>query len=140
MRLLLDRLDQLGRSYNLLSDNEEGFWINFCKKGNYSWKRAEYFEYPKTTLNTCDLCGKTSTPKRVHYRSDIWGWDVPCSKSGRINWKIHEPGSKSCLCTGCWNKVKPLANKQDEIIETQRFINKLNKEQRACRRLQALEN
>lgn len=73
-----------------------------------------------TPLNECDLCGLVSTPKRVHNRNDVYGWN--CDDGD------YTARSKCLLCTSCWNKVKPLVKAKTEAIEIKKLSAKLKRE------------
>lgn len=111
---------------NILSEYVNGVWVNHNKPGNYSTKRALFYTYPRTDLVDCQLCGKRSTPKKVHYRSDVAGWN------GGLD--------KDVLCTGCWNKLKPLVNKEREYFELRALTSKLYREALKCQRLKQQVN
>ena len=126
------KLDRLGIKYNILSSTEYGFWINRNKKAKKSWGTAVFAKNPITWLNTCEVCGKTSTPKKVHYRSGVSCWNY-------INMKEFSP-TKDTLCMGCWNKLKPIVKRQNEAKEIKRLINKLLRESRKWQKSQTLAN
>jgi len=84
-------------------------------------------EYPVTKLETCELCGRMSTPFKVRHRHDIYGWDFTIKQG------INGP-SKYCLCVSCWNKVKPVFKKKEEVREVKRLIRHLNKERVKCQK------
>ena len=134
-RFHIDRLEMLGRSFNVLREDEKGYWLNHCKKGNLSWKRAYYFDNPVTWLNTCDVCRKTSTPKKVHARHNVYGWDWD-----RADKRCYLIESKYMLCMGCWNKVRPIVARERDAYEIQRLINQLTKEIRKCQKSRHPEN
>ena len=129
----LARLDRIGIEYNLLKEEVNGYWINTNKKGNLSWCRAFFNKNPVINLNTCQLCGKVSTPKKVQTRIDCWGWN-------RENKKDYSFKSKHMLCMSCWNKVKPIVNRKEESEELRLIINRLNRERLKCQKLQKVEN
>jgi hypothetical protein len=66
-----------------------------------------------TPLNTCELCGKTSTPKKVHYRSNCWGWIE---------------GKEGMLCMSCWNKVSRILHIEENVKQMKKLLNKLKNE------------
>ena len=84
-----------------------------------------------TPLFTCELCGKVSTPFKVHEREDVIGWDW--GKKG-----AREQPSKTLLCTGCWNKVKPISKRREEACLNSKLINKAKREVAKCRKLQTV--
>lgn len=57
-----------------------------------------------TPLLKCELCKKISTPKKIQSRYVI-GYDY--------------------LCMGCWNKCRPIENKQNELDVLKKMRNKL---------------
>jgi len=122
--LRLDRLSRLNIDFNILAEEENCTWVNYNKKNGAnaeSWKRADRIEHPTTWLNTCGGCGKKSTPKKIHYRSDVAGWN-------KENSRDYLAECKSVLCMSCWNKIKPIVSKQEDIEENKKLLNKLNKE------------
>lgn len=101
------------------SYGHEGFWSRLDARGH----RWEYTKNPVTELITCELCGKLSTPKKVHSRSRCWGWNLDRENYGNPDIK-----EKSVLCCGCWNKVKPIVKRQEEADEMKRILNQFKKE------------
>lgn len=90
-------------------------WIpKRLKSGKLS---AEWVSVWYTELQTCQLCGFMSTPKKVWQRDDVRYWDTETDREH----------SKVMLCTGCWNKVKPIAKAQREAREINYLMNKLYK-------------
>ena len=132
--LFIDRLERLNVEYNIVGETEDGYWYNFCKKGNMSWARAIYERNPFTELRTCDLCGKTSTPKKVQYRSLCIRWNVDDKKHD------FETRGKDTLCMGCWNKVRIVVKRQNEVETNRRLINKLNRERLKWQKSQTQAN
>lgn len=112
----LDRLARLGVDIVIKYDCENGVW--YRDKGR---PHAYWLENPVTKLETCQLCGKTSTPKKVSHRIVIYRWNCHDKK----DWSCE---SKSVLCMGCWNKVRPLVEREDEADDMKRFINQVKKE------------
>ena len=127
------RWERLGLTFNVVGEDEKGYWFNFNKKGNLSPKRAHYFENPVTILNTCFVCGKTSTPKKVQYRSKVHGW-IDDKTYNRKYW------DHAMLCMGCWNKVRPIEDRLWEAREIRRLTNKLNGEIKKWQKSQHLAN
>lgn len=85
-------------------------------------ERADRFYWHKnkcTDLNECSLCGMWSTPKKVHERNDVFGWNFD-----RHDYKTP---SKSMLCMGCWNRVRPKVVLSRESEECHLLINKLKR-------------
>jgi hypothetical protein len=76
---------------------------------------------PYTPLNECDICGKKSTPKKVHLRTGIYGWN-------RKSTDDFATQSKGVLCMGCWNKVRVLCKREQEAHDVRAFINQLQKD------------
>jgi hypothetical protein len=76
---------------------------------------------PHTKLTQCELCGFVSTSKKIVYRSDVSTW----------NWR-HEKDwaapSKSTLCMSCYNKVRPIDKRIQDIWASQLLINALKRE------------
>jgi hypothetical protein len=127
------RWDRLGIQYNVLATKEDGLWINTCKKGNLSWKRAHFYPNPQTPVNTCDVCGRLGTPRRVCWRNDVYKWNV-------LDPKDYKTPSKTMLCMGCWNKVRRICDREREAREAQRLINLLKKEMGKWQRSQQQAN
>jgi hypothetical protein len=92
-------------------------YIPRLKKNGQPGKQLDMRLIAYTPLHTCDLCGKTSTPKKVHERNDVWGWNHTS--------KYDATKSKSLLCTGCWNKIRKFHIPKREIEETQKLIRKI---------------
>ncbi len=115
MEHALDRLERLGLSGKII-DHEDGYFYKRKGKGN----RYYWYSNPITILNKCQYCGFISTPKKVHCRNDIYGWD---RKS-----KYDYSPSKNILCTSCWNKIKPLVKREKESDSIRLFINQIKKE------------
>lgn len=111
----LDRKKRLGIDFVVKYDFEDGIGYRLKGLGHVYWMNN-----PVTKLNTCDLCGKTSTPKKVNYRNDVYRWNG----QGKDDYSP----SKSLLCMSCWNKVKPLVKREEEADEMKRFINHMKKE------------
>lgn len=80
-----------------------------------------------TVINTCDLCKKIGIPRRVRYRSDVFGWN-------RNNSKDFEFDQKNVLCTGCWNKVRSLLDKEEKSRAITQLLNKLKREASECQK------
>jgi hypothetical protein len=93
-------------------DGKLGHW--------YSVPGPEYSQ-----LNTCELCGRIGVSKKVQIRNDVYGWNLQHDNRGYV---IGEGKSKSMLCMGCWNKVRPLAYAFDTIVENRRILNKLKRD------------
>ncbi len=117
----IDRWNRLGVNFNQLVETENGYWFNFCKKGNHSFKRAEFWGNPVTMLNECALCGKKSTPKKVHCRNGVYGWN-------REHRKDFSFINKNTLCMGCWNKVRVVVKRKEQADEIRRLTGKLYRE------------
>lgn len=73
-----------------------------------------------TPINCCDVCGTLVPPKKVCDRSGVWGWNFDGPKD-------YKSKSKSMLCMGCWNKIRPLHKKAIEVDELRTLINRLNR-------------
>lgn len=102
-------------------------WV-FCKrKDGSTGRRMQMVVYEYTPLNTCELCGKTSTPKKVCYRSDISGWN-------REHRNDFAAAPIDTLCTGCWNKVRAVVRKIHAANECSKLFNKLTRSIRDERR------
>lgn len=105
----------------LPSNNGRVFeWIQVQGKTKLKWVYDVVY-YPEfTVLDECMLCHRLSTRKRICERNDVYGWN----REGR---KDFSP-SKSKLCTTCWNKVKVIVHAEKEIKDSQKLLNKLDKE------------
>lgn len=136
-----------GASLNILAVDEEGFFANTNKAGNRSWARAFYIYNPITWLRTCDLCGKTSTPKKIQNRYyDIVGdWNKPDLRVSRrhrldaIRESLSTP-SKNMLCMSCRNILAPICRREEEAYESKVLINKLYREVLKCQKSQTQAN
>ena len=96
-----DRWDRIGANVKILYEDDFEYLIRF--------KYGRPMLWPKhiTILNTCDICNKKSTPKKVQERSDCWCWNVD---------ETHKyKNSKHMLCMGCWNKIKSLQKKRTRL-------------------------
>jgi hypothetical protein len=78
-----------------------------------------------TPFRECQLCGFRHGPRKVHERSCIYGWDLEVQ---------HDRGSKTMLCTGCWNKARAVIRLNDEAYALKRQMNALQKAYRQARR------
>lgn len=86
-----------------------GYKPRLLKDGRPSTKRFDsYFRY-YTPLYICEICKKMSTPKHVNYKYRL-GYDY--------------------LCMSCWNKLRPIEKKQEEVKEVKKLINKLKRTKR----------
>ena len=102
-------------------------WVFRKRKDGTTGRRMEMVIYHYTPLNTCELCGKTSTPKNVHYRSDVHGW-------AREHKNDFETPALATLCTGCWNKARAVAKKIRAAEECNKLFNNLTRSIRDERR------
>lgn len=109
---------------NLLREDEDGYWYNSCKEGNKSWKRAFFIENEKTILKTCDLCGKTSTPRKVTCRNDVFFWNF--DKKDFSTWA--DTTLKNVLCVPCWNKIRAIFKREGDALEIKKLVNQLTRE------------
>ena len=101
------------------------------KDGNLSQRTEIHFIY-YTEINACDLCGKLGPPRKVRLRDDVAGWNV--EKTDR------EYKGIDILCTGCWNKVKPIVKNMKYLKEAKKLVNKTIKEVRQCKKIQKLND
>jgi hypothetical protein len=76
---------------------------------------------PTTSLNTCELCGRKGTRRRVTIRNDTHGWN----RETRGDWGTP---SKDMLCVGCWNRVRVIVRKKLAADEIRRLGNQLYNE------------
>ena len=117
------RIEKLSIQYNILNEYEWGYEINHCKKGNLSKKRAIYLINPITMLNTCQVCGKLGTPRKICTRNDVYGWDVKV-------WS-YPFETKTMLCVGCWNKAARIQHEikkqYEDIREAEAEIRDINR-------------
>lgn len=93
-------------------------YVPRLKKNGQPGKLLDMRLIEYTPLHTCDLCGKTSTPKKVYLRYDVWDWN----KEGKNDF---DTKGKNMLCTGCWNKIRKFHIPKLEIEETQKLIRKI---------------
>lgn len=127
MEHIADRLIRMyskdGISVRFDWNYEDGFFFKPVARGfRWSWMPNKV-----THLVTCELCGFTSTPKKVSYRSEIYGWN-------RENNKDVETPATCTLCTGCWNKVKVVVKKIKAANECEKLLNYLKRSIRDERR------
>jgi hypothetical protein len=113
----VDRWVRIGLKMKFKWESEEGFWAKQEGKHRDRWW---YWEYPHTKLVECELCGFRSTPKKVSHRGDTFGWNFESRKD-------YTTKTKSTLCMGCWNKVRPIVKRQEEAEECRSIINKINR-------------
>lgn len=119
---------RVGLSPIKCAEDECGYLYKFKGRG----QRPKYVKNPVTPLYVCDVCGKRSTPKKIHIRSDVYGWN----KSSYLS----EEKSKGLLCTGCWNRVKAVVKKQREADEIRYLKDKLYREVLKWQKLQTQAN
>lgn len=113
--------------------NTRHTYVNQVLKNGKFGKRFDCVVY--TPLNNCELCGLLGTPKKVSHRWDVYGWDL------NMNEKAESPGLHKCLfCTGCWNKVKPIAKAKKEAREIRYLTGKLYRETLKWQKLQTPAN
>jgi hypothetical protein len=113
----LDRLKRLGVEIVIKRDLQDGIIYRYTGVGN---SHPRLFKNPVTKLNTCQLCGRMSTLKKVYLRNDVYRWN--CENGD------YKCEGKDTLCTGCWNKVRPLVMREREAKELSSFINRIKKE------------
>ena len=75
----------------------------------------------------CQLCGKEGTSHSIRPRSDIWGWN-------RKDTDDYMTESKSTLCMSCWNKVRALVKREDQIRECTSLLKQIEKERKNGRK------
>jgi hypothetical protein len=95
-------------------------WRSVLKKNGKPGLRVEMVPIDCTVIYYCDVCGKVGPKKKVQQRNDVWGWNFDGPKD-------YKTQSKSMLCMGCWNKIRPLCVKQRKCDEMRTFINKLQR-------------
>lgn len=81
---------------------------------------------PYTPLHLCDLCSKISTPKKIQYRPMCYKWDADNRKR---YWEGRQSG---ILCMGCWNKVRHIVKREEEVEQSRLLINAINREVKKC--------
>jgi hypothetical protein len=84
--------------------------------GKYS-KTWQSYIFPCTLLRTCQICGKTSTPKKVK-EGLIFGGD------NRRRYGLEFFDSIKMICWSCRNRLKPL---EKIILETDKLIIQITK-------------
>jgi hypothetical protein len=98
----------------------------FCGDNGYEMRIGKYsktwksYIFPCTLLRTCQICGKTSTPKKVREGLVFWG-------EHRKRYGLEFFDSINMLCWSCRNRLRPL---EKIIIETDKLrieVNKLRK-------------
>jgi hypothetical protein len=100
-------------------------YLGYTFRGNGTLgKKLEWLCFAKCSeLITCEFCGLVRSSKYIKYRSD-----VACVE---IDDKYYDK-----LCTGCWNKLKPILKKEQELRELKKLTNKLKRERLSCRKNQ----
>ena len=150
MHLISDRLFGFccnHPSYIIWETDEYGMWVLFEKYAHYRPETHKRFFWhltrvnnPFTKLNTCGVCGKVSTPKKVQERPDVRGWNIETKKYWLIPGATDEVDKMSMLCMGCYNKVRPLVEREYVADELKQLTSKLNRERLKCQRLQRQVN
>lgn len=115
----VDRWTRIGIAFTVVITTEDGFFYNSNGSCNFT-TRTKFVRNPVTKLSECEICGKISTPKKVNYKSGLYGW--------------LDANKKTTLCMGCFNKVSVLVNKEKEAKEIKALIKKLNSERLKCQR------
>lgn len=113
----LDRFSRLGINVVIKYEYEDGVWFRQKGRGHSRWY---WLENPVTKLKTCELCRKTSTPKKVTHRDGIYGWNFHNKEDLSFE-------SKDVLCVGCWNKVRSLIERKHKADEVGKIINELER-------------
>lgn len=103
-----DRWARLGVAVKYLAV-EDGFWT-LRKNGDLK----SFYKNKFTELVQCQLCSKSYSPIKVAERTSCTGWEAEGYKDYY--------SSRTVLCTGCWNKVKPIA-KAKKLADEQRILN-----------------
>lgn len=93
-------------------------WERVTLKNGKPGKRLQLVGAYYTPIRYCELCGKFGPPRKVCIRDDVYGWN-------RLGPDDYTTESKSMLCTGCWNKVRPLCRKEEEVRKLRVLINKM---------------
>jgi len=94
-------------------------WHQYKRKDG---KLGHWYQIPGphyTVLNVCDVCGKISTPKKIHNRNDVFGWNFE-----KNDWSTP---AKNMLCTGCWNKAAVIIHKRHDLDKCRCLLNKLTR-------------
>lgn len=107
-----------------IHDKQDYWWEPVPLKNGKPGKRLRLtFGGLYTPLFTCEVCGHRSVPAKVTYRGDCWGWEF--SFKGRFRNFIGH--SRCMLCTGCWNRVRPIARAGEALNEARLAIVRLDK-------------
>lgn len=86
-----------------------GEWSRF-KNGN----PRDWWRFPLTMLRACQLCGFTSTPRKVQPRNAAASFELT-------------EGLTPVLCMACWNRLRVLVKAQDMVNAARRAANKLRR-------------
>ena len=123
MRLAEHPMDRLKRVY---SDPTYGrirkVKFRFCNDGFefslYKNGRYEYIANPVTILIQCENCLTLSTPRKVNHKS----------KSGFfIGSKYSDYIPSKTLCMGCWNQIRPLVKRLDDLETALKLVRSTKK-------------
>lgn len=120
MRELVGRHDQVERC-----------WTFPLTKAGKPRKRGECEYAWFTPLLTCQLCGFFSTPRNVRDRDDCYQYDHrPDHQRDQLRFnyemKVGNWGTPT-LCTGCWNKVRAIIRRVDELRDLHTLVRKLQR-------------
>jgi len=107
--------DANGITYNIVAEDQAGFWVNHNKVCKTSLKLARYIENPVSPVKQCGRCGVWGSTKKVQ---DRWLLDT------------------RCICMSCWNKVRPILKAEENLEECKKLANKLIREAQKCRKEQ----
>lgn len=78
-----------------------------------------------TKLSNCERCGRLGSPRYVHCRGDVYGWEWPLDGRG---YPVAPPGeyhSKTRLCMACWNFARAIERKKALLAELRKGIKEL---------------
>ncbi len=91
--------------------------------------RSRPFQYSAVfaPVRTCQRCGLLGSPRRVSYRSDVYGWN----KEHPRDWSAPDI---STLCMSCWNKVRPVMKMKEQAAELKSANNALQRAYREAKR------
>lgn len=83
-------------------------------------RRRTWIYHWYTPLFTCELCGRFGAPMRVRPRDDLFDAEV-------AHWTDYKRGNSPTLCTGCWNRLRPLYRRLADLGELRQLAKRLER-------------
>lgn len=104
------------------------------KSGKPSVRFTNIVFHRFTPLQQCGMCGKVSTPKKIHSRHipSIYNhrWYIVTTSKEEVKeakWTGWS-SARHVLCMGCWNKAIRLMNKENALTENIKLLKQLTTE------------